>query len=365
MSNLNVDNLNIGQRLTLPSYTVAERDALVNPQTGYLIYQTDDELVEVYNGTEWVNASSSGAIDGSSPEKAATSIQELRDSGVTTNGVYWYKDTSGNTYQAYTLMDSTYDGGGWILLYNIVGSSANQSIGGHPHWDNTQFWTTQNEQNQTAANPAGSNVKTRAYDKYPIDEFLIMISNKNGFEQSNLRGWSVYTNNGFPSQTYYQITSGGNNKVISSSGRKTYQNYVGNLTWNSRRPQSRGGDPFIDGTVNGGNNANDNLVINATGYWGSNINYTRLTTTAGSGNSSYGHTTSGIGIRHAYSGWGYYASWTYIQAYCEPVAMYHTSSTGRNNYTTSSDSGSQIDTNCNNIGWADGYIDAAIAVFVR
>ena len=365
MSNLNVDNLNVGQRLTLPSYTVAQRDALVNPETGFLIYQTDDELVEIYNGSEWVNASSSGAIDGSSPDKAATSIQELRDAGVTTNGVYWYKDTSGNTYQAYTLMDSNYDGGGWILLYNIVASTANQSLGGIPHWDNSTFWSTQNEQNQTAANPSGSNVKTRAYDKYPIDEFLIVISNKNGFETSNARGWSVYTNNGYPSQTYYQITTAGNNRVISSGGRKTFQNYVGNLTHNSRRPNNRGGDPFIDSTVNGNNNASDNLVINATGYWGSQVNNTRLTTTAGSGNTSYGHSTSGIGIRHQYSGWGYYAGWTPIQAYCEPPAIYGTSSTAANNYTASPESGSQIHTSCNNLGWANGYIDAAIGIFVR
>jgi len=365
MSNLNVDNLNISSRLSLPNYTSAQRTALTSVATGTLIYNTTDEVVEIYDGTAWMKATSSGAIDGSSPTSAALTVTELKNNGVTNDGIYWYKDAGGATYQAFTLMNSAYDGGGWVLLYNIVGSSANSSVGGHPHWDNTQFWTTPNEQNQTAANASASNVKTRAFDKYAANEFLIVINNKTGYATNSVRGWSVYTNNNFSGQTYLQITNSGNNRVISTSGRKTWQNYVGNLTWNSRRPNSRGGDPFIDGTVNGNNNASDNLVINATGYWGSQINNTRLTTTAGSGNSTYGHSTSGIGIRHQFGGWGFYASWTPIQAYCEPPAIYSTSSTEANNYTGSPESGSQIHLSCGERGWANGFIDAAISVFVR
>ena len=118
--------------------------------------------------------------------------------------------------------------------------------------------------------------------------------------------------------------------------------------------------------MNGNNNANDNLVINSTGYWSSSSRgNSRFATTAGSGNGTYGHTHSGMGIRHGHSGWGYYASMTYIQAYCEPNAMYCNSSSCSNNYVGSPESGAIIHTQCNNNGWADGYIDAGYSVFVR
>ena len=366
MSQLNVGRLNISERLKLPNYNESQRDAL-SAELGMMIYNTTSELVEVYNGSNWTNAAGGGGADGSSSDQAADSVTALRDdAGITTDGVYWLKDALGATYQAYCTFNTTFDGGGWVLLWNINGSTANSSLGGHTHWDNSTFWGSANEQQQSSTSPWQNAVKTRAWDKHPISEFLIILHNTNGYDTNNLRGYGVYQNNNFPGQTYYDIASGGNNKIVSSGGRKSGANYVGNLTWNSRRPNSRGGDPFIDGTVNGNNNANDNLAINTTGYWSSSSRGdSRFATTAGSGNSTYGHTHSGMGIRHGHSGWGYYASMTYIQAYCEPNAMYCNSSSCGNNYTGSPESGAQVHTQCNNNGWADGYIDCGYSVFVR
>jgi len=365
MSQLNVGRLNVTERLRLPTYNEAQRDALT-AELGMLIYNSTSELVEVYNGESWTNAASTGAPDGSSQEQAAESVTALRDdANISVDGVYWLKDGAGATYQAYCTFDTNFDGGGWVLLWNINGSSANNSIGGRPHWDNTSFWLSANEQQQSSTAPWQNNVKTRAYDKHPATEYLIVIHNTNGYNSSNLRGYGVYQNNNFPGQTTFDIATGGDNKVISSGGRKSGANYVGNLTWNSRRPNSRGGDPFIDSVVNGNNNSNDNLIINSTGYWNSSARgNARFATTAGSGNSTYGHTCSGIGQRHGHSGWGYYCSWSYIQAYCEPNAMYCNSSSCGNNYASSPESGSQL-VSCPNNGWADGYIDAGISVFVR
>lgn len=365
MSQLNVGRLNVTERLKLPTYNEAQRDALT-AELGMLIYNSTSELVEVYNGENWTNAASTGAADGSSQEQAAESVTALRDeAGVTIDGVYWLKDGAGATYQAYCTFNSTFDGGGWVLLYNINGSSANGSLGGRPHFDNTTFWLSANEQQQSSTAPWQNSVKTRAYDKHPITEMMFIVHNTNGYDASNLRGYGVYQNNNFPGQTHFDIISGGNNKVISSGGRKSGANYVGNLTHNSRRNQTRGGDPFIDSIVNGGNNANDNLIFNSyDSYWGANVSRVRVATTAGSGNTSYGHTHSGMGIRHQYGGWGHYASWTYIQSYCEPNAMYCNSTSCGNNYQSSPESGSQL-VSCPNNGWADGYIEAGISVFVR
>jgi len=55
MSTLNVNALNITEKLKLPNYTTTQRDALT-PELGLLIFNTTEETVEIYNGTEWTAA---------------------------------------------------------------------------------------------------------------------------------------------------------------------------------------------------------------------------------------------------------------------------------------------------------------------
>ena len=66
MSRLNVGTLDIQQKLKLPSYTTAQRD-LLSPEVGAMIYNTTEEVVQIYAPTEeWVFAgtkvTSSGAV---------------------------------------------------------------------------------------------------------------------------------------------------------------------------------------------------------------------------------------------------------------------------------------------------------------
>ena len=370
LKNTNVDTTGF---LQLPSGTTAQRPA--SPQDGMTRYNTDLGLVEVFQTAKgWTTFSNfnTPSAAGSTSALAVDTPKDICRSRTTGfNGVYWYKNTlsAGVTYQAYTLMDSTYDGGGWTLAFNYDARSGNSMPGGIPHWDNNTFWRDTSVLNTTNASPWSTNVKTVAFDSIPFDEILFLVHRRNGYSpvSTQVRGWSVYRNaNRVNRGSIANIISQGYNLILSSGGRKTGANYAGNLSHNSRRSQTRGGDAFIDGTVNSVNNGADNLVFNSQGYWGSDVrNNTRIATTAGLGNTSYGHTTSGIGIRHGHAGWGYYAGWTPIQAYCEPSAMYTTSTTMSNNYITSPESGNQIHLNCNNIGWADGYLDLGISVFVR
>lgn len=370
--NLNVSggltgtSLSASQRINLPVWTTSTRPT-TSLVSGILGYNTTTNSVEIYLASEgWVNLGQ--RPDGSNSTNAASSVSELRTSGgVSTNGVYWLKNgTNGSPYQTYVVFDSVYDSGGWELVYNIDANNTTTSIGGIPHWDNTTFWNTANEINQSSTTPWTTNVKTRAFDQRTVSEILILLHNRSGYNQANCRGWSVYTNSQQANKTFFTIHTQGNNSVISSGGRKTWNNYVGNLTWNSRRPQTRGGDLFVDGTVNGGNNANDNLIANATGYWGSDgWGAARLTTTAGSGNGSYGHTFAGIGIRHAHSGWGFYYGMAPITAYCEPPAIYGNQDANGFNQASSPNSGNIMLTGCNNRGWANGFISCGYSVFVR
>jgi hypothetical protein len=305
--------------------------------------------------------------DGSTRSQAATSAAAIKtDTEINTDGVYWFKNGN-ETYQSYAVMDTAIASGGWNLLFNINGSSSQNSIGGHPHWNNELFWLSDNEIFQDVNTPWANNVKSRAFSQLGLNQIMILIHNTSGYATANLRGYSVYTNVNQTGKSLLQLTNGGPNIILSSGGRTSTTNLVGNLGHNSLRVQTRGGDPFIDTTVNGTNNGLDNLVINATGYWGSDgYNWTRLTTTAGNGNGSYGHTTSGIGIRHLHAGWGYYAAWTPIQSYCEPSAIYASSGNMNNNYVRSAESGNFLPDNCGaNIGWANGFITAGISVFAK
>ena len=56
MSTLNVNALNVTEKLKLPTFTTTERDAIQNPETGTLIYNSTDDEVQIYNGTEWGEA---------------------------------------------------------------------------------------------------------------------------------------------------------------------------------------------------------------------------------------------------------------------------------------------------------------------
>lgn len=366
--------------LNLPTYTTANRPGAGVAVAGQIIYNTDDKVVQVFDGTNWNAAGQSGATDGSSATKAALSPTALRQAGVTSNGVYWFKTATGTTYQAYALMDtSSFDNssGGWILAFNYNAVDGSASLGGVPWYGNTTFWLGQNEQNQTQASPWSYNVKTRAYDLYNFSSILFVIHKRNGFQPNStyLRGWSIYNNTNFANNSIQAILNGGNDRVVSSGGRTNSQNYVGNLSWNSRRSdQPRAGDPFIDGTVNGYNNGTDNLVFNTSSsyIWGASQNLTRITTTAAS-TTSRGHTVAGLGIQHTFSSWGSQLAWAPISAYCDTPAYYGTTATvGSNNFNGGSEPNGQgygmwshnAPNGCTN-GWADGAIDAGISVFVR
>ncbi len=349
--------------MTLPVGNTAQRPA--SPVNGMMRYNTTTGGVDAYVGNAWVNMSSPLG----SATNPASSVTVLKGSGQTTDGLYWFTQ-NGVTYQAYCLMSNTYDSGGWVLLYNIDTTQASSALGGLPSYDNTTWWTTANESNQSTADPTTTNVKTRAYDNQPISELLIIVNARTGYSTSSIRGYAVYVNANYSGQTYMAITTGGTNRILSSAGRKVSNNYVGNLSWNNRRSQNRGGDPFIDTTVNGYNNGSDNLMINATSAgsysWGNDNGQTRLTTTAGYNNTSYGHTAAGVGINHYYNTWQWTAAYAPITAYCEPPAIYGSTTLGVNYGTWSSYSGyNQILTSCNNLGWANGTISCGISVFAR
>ena len=115
--------LRINGNLDVPVWNNSTRPN--SPNTGFIGYNTEEEALEIYNGTEWQSAGSA-KLDGSSPDKASTSgLQLVTDNPGISSGLYWIKSASmPNALQMY--VDTTYDGGGYDF-YATKGSGPNIS----------------------------------------------------------------------------------------------------------------------------------------------------------------------------------------------------------------------------------------------
>ena len=365
MSQINVGIVNSTVGLNLPNYAANSRPAATT--AGQTIYDPDDGKIYVADGTQWVAVGGGRASNGLTQDTAANNVTEIVNAGATTDGVYWFKDSTGNTkYQAFAKINSPIDGDPWVLAFTINTDAANSHLGGQPHWDNTTFWLTRNEQSQTNSSPWSTNVKTRAYDNYPVAEILMMCHKKQGFNNNSaqLNGYGVYVNNNYSGQTLYSMMTTGNNLTISSGGRKTGQDYSNLLNWNNNRPQILGGDMFISTSgstsAHGYDNGSYNLMFNVTNNFNSNgYALARISTSGGAGNGNYGYTAGGCGIKHRHNGWGGYAAYDKISAYCSGTEIYGSSSDGTN-YTSGL---SNYYPNC--MGRYNGVVNYNIAVFVR
>ena len=112
--------------------TTAQVNAGVSTSTGSLTLNTSTNNLLYYANAQWNTVKKIGN-DGSSQNLAARSAKALLDEGFTTNGVYWLDMhgaySSGNAKRHYCLMDSSYDGGGWTLLWCM--NHGNNFASGH------------------------------------------------------------------------------------------------------------------------------------------------------------------------------------------------------------------------------------------
>ena len=101
--------------MKVPVWTTATRP--VAPETGLVGWNTTTDLLEIYDGNTWVGTS--GGVLGSSEANPAESAVALVNAGITQNGVYYIKASpSAPTQQVYCILDTAYDGGGWMIIAN-------------------------------------------------------------------------------------------------------------------------------------------------------------------------------------------------------------------------------------------------------
>lgn len=122
MSQLNVGSINLTSGtvttpggMKLSTFTNTTRPS--SSQIGSLIYNSDEEVAQLWTGTEWMNVGSSRKLNGSSEAKAAPNISTLIAAGVSTDGNYWIKPSGSNlAIQTYVNFSNAPSGYAYVLV---------------------------------------------------------------------------------------------------------------------------------------------------------------------------------------------------------------------------------------------------------
>jgi hypothetical protein len=216
MSRINVSSLVSTERLRLPVFTTAQRDALT-PEAGMLIFNSTIQEVQIYfgnpdNGYKWQSAgadlapiATSGAAavkDGSTSALAADSaaaIKTVKPSA--TDGIYWINLPTVGPKQIYCIMDSGFDGGGWMMAMKATRGTT-FSFG-------SSYWTSTNTLNETAYNTSDGDAKFETFNRFAAKDLLAVWpdlgANSGCFNTS--RGHIWLENNFWQSGTRITLTS--------------------------------------------------------------------------------------------------------------------------------------------------------------
>lgn len=108
--------------LVLPTFTSDP----IGSSSGQMYFDTSSGAVKLYNGANW--AIVKGFKDGSTPALAAKNASDIRELGISTNGVYWIDVPGVGAVQMYCDMQT--DGGGWMMLA-YAGSTSGVSDSQH------------------------------------------------------------------------------------------------------------------------------------------------------------------------------------------------------------------------------------------
>ena len=140
---VNASTLDAAAALNFPSYTTGNRPS-TGIDTGATIYNSTDEKLQTWNGSEWMDIGGGSEPDGSSSDKAASSASAiLQVNPQATDGVYWILLPSVGAKQVYCMMDTNHlGGGGWMLAWKCTRGSTF-------HYD-TSYWTSTNTYNETS-----------------------------------------------------------------------------------------------------------------------------------------------------------------------------------------------------------------------
>ena len=173
--------------------TTSQINAGVSTSTGALTLDTTTNLLKYYANSEWATVKKQ-VNDGSTQTLAARSAKALLDDGITTSGVYWLDMhgaySSGNAKRHYCLQDTSYNGGGWTLLYSMNHGNNFASGSNYSFALNVGSPTSIND--FTASNFGYDRRNT--FTPQANDQFLIRRSDNNDWKRFVVTTWSPTAN---------------------------------------------------------------------------------------------------------------------------------------------------------------------------
>lgn len=190
-----------------------------------MIYDRDlshSDLAYVYNRTK----SKYPAPDGLTSATAAVSAQAIKSAYPNaTDGVYWIDLPTTGPKQVYCLMDSKYDGGGWMMAMKATtGATFNYSA---------NYWYTANTLNPTDLTRNDGDAKYDVMNYYPAKDMFALwpdigASGNESGSIDNLTNWSWLQNNFHNSGATTTLIS----KFAASPTQSTFEtNLTGTVTF--------------------------------------------------------------------------------------------------------------------------------------
>ena len=144
--------------------------------------------------------------DGSSAARAAPCALAIKEiTSTTTNGVYWIDLPVVGPTQIYCIMDSAYDGGGWMMAMKATRGTTFQ-------YDST-YWTAVNTLNPAETNQNDGDAKFNVMNYYPAKDMLARwpdITTSNGGSIAGLGAHIWLQNNITGSHSLGTLASGVN-----------------------------------------------------------------------------------------------------------------------------------------------------------
>lgn len=201
MSQLNVGSISVSSAIGLPVVTGGNFPL---PQIGAMVYNSDDGVVYISNGSTWIKVGGGQGNDGSTSAKAASSVQELYDSGQTNDGFY-YLNVGGQvtqffvplaTHPGYVMIASW--GGGAAAFMPAASGIVNEQINNQGLSVSTGNWAFNNTYGYYR-NAGGSDFKYATFSNLGLTYRYVKM-------RFNL--YNYYSNDGQNGRNFLSISSG-------------------------------------------------------------------------------------------------------------------------------------------------------------
>lgn len=157
-SKLTATNINISSGLVLPIYDYdpgVGSNGEIAYIGGQLKYFIDGSWVYILDKNN----------DGSTAEKAAVSAEAIKlINPSASDGVYWINVPTVGPKQTYCIMDSSYDGGGWMMAMKATRGTTFQF--------GANYWTTKNVLNETQTNINDGDAKFDVMNYYAAKDLM-------------------------------------------------------------------------------------------------------------------------------------------------------------------------------------------------